>query len=140
MILFLTFAPQIREIKSLMLKKPLILKFYSTLFLLLTLCALLGSSVSLFVKKENSKKKEVIEKAEDSQNEDNSKTAKLTENPFHAVVNAGLQWDFSKQLYVLPVFIEFFIPEKINFVTHQFITPLAYFVTLFQTSICVNAP
>jgi hypothetical protein len=99
-----------------------------------------GGSATIFIKKENNKKKEITKKAESPQNEDDRNAERLVETPFNAVVNAGLQWDFSKQLYILPVFIEFFIPEKINFIIHQFLTPLAYFVTLFQTSICVNAP
>ncbi|MCU0390483.1 MAG: hypothetical protein MUE81_05160 [Thermoflexibacter sp.] len=118
-----------------------IVKVYSIVFLLLTVFSLLGNNVHSFVKKEDIKKKELINQSDNSQtNPTQDESEQLIEKPFHAVVNAGLQWDFAKNLYVLPAIFEFFVPEQIKLTLHQQVTPLAYFVTLFYTSICVHAP
>lgn len=123
-----------------MIKKTTILKIYSILFLLLTVFSLLGNAARSYTKKEQVKKKEFVSQSDSSDEEGSNETEKFIEKPFHAVVNAGLQWDFTKVCYLLPTWIKFFVPEKINLVYHQENTPLAYFVTLFYTSICVHAP
>ncbi|GAB4198908.1 MAG: hypothetical protein OHK0057_37210 [Thermoflexibacter sp.] len=123
-----------------MIKKTTIFKIYSFLFLFLIVFSLLGNIAHAYTKKEQIKKKEVVNQSDSTDKGDSSQAEKLIEKPFHAVVNAGLQWDFSKVWYILPTWIEFFVPEEINLICHQEITPLAYFVTLFYTSICVHAP
>jgi hypothetical protein len=124
-----------------MIKKTTILfKIYSFLFLFLTVFSLLGNVAHSYTKKEQIKKKEVVNQSSNSDEEGSNEAEKFVEKPFHAVVNAGLQWDFTKVCYCLPTWIEFFVPEKLNLIYHHAITPLAYFVTLFYTSICVHAP
>ncbi len=123
-----------------MIKKTTIFKIYSFLFLFLTVFSLLGNVAHSYTKKEQIKKKEAVSQSDSSDEEGNDEAKKFVEKPFHAVVNAGLQWDFTKICYLLPTWIAFFVPEKINLIYHQAITPLAYFVTLFYTSICVHAP
>lgn len=131
-----------------MLKSHSIVKFYSIFFLILMVYSLIGSSSRFFVKKETGNKQEITAKMDGSQNEkdqnsdasDSKDTEKLVESPFNAVVNAGLQWDFHKQFCLIPTFIEFFTPQKINVTSYEISIPLPYFIILFHTSICVNAP
>jgi len=128
-----------------MLKSRSVVKFYSIFFLILIFCSLIGSASRSLVGKELSKNKEITLKLDDSQgekdqNKDSQEEKKLIAKPFNAVVNAGLQWDFQKQLCFVAAFVVFFIPKKISITSYEIITPLPYFVTLFHTSICVNAP
>lgn len=107
--------------------------------------SLIGSSSRSFVKKETGNKQGITAKIDGAQNEknqnsDSNETEKLVESPFNAVVNAGLQWDFHKQFCLIPAFIEFLTPQKINITSYEISIPLSYFITLFHTSICVNAP
>lgn len=123
-----------------MKQRSTIQKVYSVLFLILTLCSLLGSSANVFMQKDLHQKKEGASKTEKSAEEQSPDATQLVETPFQAVVNVSLQWDFQKHFYILPVFIDFFSPEKIKIQTPRFKEPLAYFVILFRTSICVHAP
>ncbi|TAH21365.1 MAG: hypothetical protein EAZ08_03325 [Cytophagales bacterium] len=128
-----------------MLKSRFIIRFYSIFFLILILCSLIGSGSHLLASKEDGKKKEISTKADGSkskqeQKKDSQEQERLIEKPFNAVVNAGLQWDFQKQFCLVAPFVVFLVPQKINVASYEIITPLSYFVTLFHTSICVNAP
>jgi hypothetical protein len=124
------------------MKQPsTIQKSYSILFLILTLFSLLGNSANVFLKKELSKKQERTFKTEKSADQSTPDETQLSETPFQAVVNAGLQWDIQKHFYILsPIVIDFFCPEKVKVQTPRFQEPLSYFVILFRTSICIHAP
>lgn len=124
-----------------MKQRSSIQKIYSVLFLILTLCSLVGHSAIVFLQKDISKKKEATSQTEKSQDKPDADATQLVETPFQAVVNIGLQWDFQKHFYLLsPIIIDFFNPEKVKVQTPRFQEPLAYFVILFRTSICVHAP